>query len=90
LGAESNSDALRSSFGTHAGRLRIRRQPDIHLIDAEGDIRGGTTHLEPEREHIAVQGCHHQLGDTRRSADRVSEVAMGRALGARDGLCPEA
>ena len=62
-------------------RARIRREANVHLLDAERSVGRGPAHIdgaqrverEPERD--AVHGGDHGLGDARRCADGVLKVA---------------
>lgn len=72
-------------------RARFRRQPHIHLHDAERRVRRGSAHVgsaeQVERQLVCyvVHGCYYWLG-MRTGAPIAFGKRGGRRLGGRDGM----
>ena len=62
-------------------RAYIRREANVHLLDAKHSVGGSPAYVdsaqrvERETERYAMHGSYHRLGDARRCADGVLEVA---------------
>lgn len=78
--AHATATARRAPVGFRHPRGPSSRLHDIHLINAEGEVGGGTTHAERKSERNVVQGYNQGYAPLRRS-----RFGMGRIRRAVSG-----